>query len=151
MGYSGLIDNTRESSLHDGWGGKIGECMGMIYIARDSINFWLLHDGSVGQVGLDGCTLKQDYSNPTLVRHLDETFWWDILMRNFYETFLRDIFMRHFDETFWWDIFMRHYNETFWWYILMRHFNETLWWDILMRHFNGIFLWDIWMRHFDEK
>ena len=28
------------------------------------MEFLLLHDGSVGQVGLDGCPLKQDYSNP---------------------------------------------------------------------------------------
>ena len=38
--------------------------MGIIHTAMDSIDLWLLHDGSVGQVGLDGCTLKQDYSNP---------------------------------------------------------------------------------------
>ena len=36
MGYTGLIDNARESSLHDGLGGKTGGGMGMIYIAIDS-------------------------------------------------------------------------------------------------------------------
>ena len=27
-------------------------------------DFLLLHDGSVGQVGLVGCSLKQDYTTP---------------------------------------------------------------------------------------
>ena len=33
----GLIDNARESSLHDGRGGKTLEGTGMIYIAMDSM------------------------------------------------------------------------------------------------------------------
>ena len=40
MWYMGLIDNARESSLHDGCGGKTWGGMGMIYIAKDS----RLHD-----------------------------------------------------------------------------------------------------------
>ena len=40
MGYTGLIDNARESSLHDGRGGRTGGGRGMIHIAKDS----RLHD-----------------------------------------------------------------------------------------------------------
>ena len=36
IGYTGQIDNARESSLYDGLGGKTGGGMGMIYIAFDS-------------------------------------------------------------------------------------------------------------------
>ena len=84
------------------------------------------------------------------MKHLDETFWWEIWMRNLDETFGWDILMKHFDETFLWDILMRflmgYLDETFRWDILMRHFNETFWWYSLKRHFNlGILI-----IHFDE-
>ena len=48
------------------------------------------------------------------MRHINETFWWEI----------------------WWDIFIRYCDETldgtFWWDILMRHFFYTCQWDTLM-------------------
>ena len=40
IGYTGLIDNARESRLHDGLDGRTGGGMGMIYIAIES----RLHD-----------------------------------------------------------------------------------------------------------
>ena len=40
MGYTGLIDNARESSLHDGRGGNTGGGMRMVDMAIDSS----LHD-----------------------------------------------------------------------------------------------------------
>ena len=43
------------------------EDKGLTILIRKLLNytdFLLLHDGSVGQVGLDGCPLKQDYTNP---------------------------------------------------------------------------------------
>ena len=45
MGYTGLIDNARDSSLHDGLGGRTGGGMGMIDIAIDS----RLHDRCGGR------------------------------------------------------------------------------------------------------
>ena len=97
-----------------------------------------------------------------LMRHLDDTFWWEILMKHFDETFSWDTLMKIFDEKFWRDTvmrgfngeLMRHLDETFWWDILIRHFDETFWCNILMRHFVEMFWWDNWMRHlmryFDE-
>ena len=43
------------------------EDKGLTILIRKLLNytdFLLLHDGSVGQVGLDGCPLKQDYTTP---------------------------------------------------------------------------------------
>ena len=43
------------------------EDKGLTILIRKILNytdFLLLHDGSVGQVGLDGCPLKQDYTTP---------------------------------------------------------------------------------------
>ena len=45
MGYTGMIDNARESSLQDGCRGRTGGRMGIIYIAIDS----RLHDRRGGR------------------------------------------------------------------------------------------------------